>query len=142
MPKSWLLTGAPYVLFAEGVIRNRISPFVVAVSDGGQQPATRGVGFDELGAPDAEARHRLLLEHPPLGLAVQRQRDELFLVSALEVSKSVERHLGHPRALALSKAALEVLAVVASNQPITRAGIDRIRGTSSDSALDTLLAGP
>ena len=39
----------------------------------------------------------------------------------------------------LSRAALEVLAIVAYRQPITRAGIELIRGTSSDSALDTLL---
>jgi segregation and condensation protein B len=32
-----------------------------------------------------------------------------------------------------------VLAIVAYKQPITRAGIDYTRGTSSDSALDTLL---
>jgi len=32
-----------------------------------------------------------------------------------------------------------VLAIVAYKQPIARAGIERIRGTSSDSALETLL---
>jgi segregation and condensation protein B len=41
--------------------------------------------------------------------------------------------------VALSRAALEVLAIVAYKQPIARAGIERIRGTSSDSALETLL---
>ncbi len=39
----------------------------------------------------------------------------------------------------LSRAALEVLAIVAYKQPIARAGVERIRGTSSDSALETLL---
>ena len=43
------------------------------------------------------------------------------------------------RTPALSRAALEVLAIVAYKQPIARAGIERIRGTSSDSALETLL---
>ena len=32
-----------------------------------------------------------------------------------------------------------MLAIVAYKQPIARAGIERIRGTSSDSALETLL---
>jgi segregation and condensation protein B len=41
--------------------------------------------------------------------------------------------------VALSRVALEVLAIVAYKQPIARAGIERIRGTSSDSALETLL---
>jgi segregation and condensation protein B len=40
---------------------------------------------------------------------------------------------------AFTGAATEVLAIVAYKQPITRAGIDRIRGTNGDSALDTLL---
>ncbi|MBV9324842.1 MAG: helix-turn-helix domain-containing protein, partial [Chloroflexi bacterium] len=44
-----------------------------------------------------EAAYAYLLEHPPLGLLVQRQHDELQLVSAPEVTPSVERDLGHPR---------------------------------------------
>lgn len=39
----------------------------------------------------------------------------------------------------LSRAALEVLAIVAYKQPVTRAEIESIRGVSSDSALRTLL---
>jgi segregation and condensation protein B len=40
--------------------------------------------------------------------------------------------------VALSNAALEVLAIVAYRQPIARSGIELIRGSASDSALDTL----
>jgi segregation and condensation protein B len=36
-------------------------------------------------------------------------------------------------------AAVEVLAIVAYKQPIARSGIERIRGSNSDSALETLL---
>ena len=46
---------------------------------------------------------------PPLGLAIQRQGDEFFLVSAPEVGAAIERHLGNPRPQPLSKAATEVL---------------------------------
>jgi hypothetical protein len=48
------------------------------------------------------------LRSTPLGLAVQRHGDELRLVTAPEVTASVERHLNVERPLALSKAALEV----------------------------------
>jgi segregation and condensation protein B len=41
--------------------------------------------------------------------------------------------------MGLSRAALEVLAIVAYRQPIARSGIELIRGSASDSALDTLL---
>jgi len=79
------------------------------------------------------------LANPPSGLALQRHADELCLVTAPEVAASIERHLGNPRPVALSKAALEVLARVAYRQPVARAGVELIRGSASDSALDTLL---
>jgi len=60
-------------------------------------------------------------------------------VTAPEVAASIDRHLGNPRPVALSKAALEVLAIVAYRQPITRTGVELIRGSASDSALDSLL---
>jgi putative transcriptional regulator (Ypuh-like) len=76
------------------------------------------------------AAYGFLLEQPPLGLAVQRHGEEFVLVTAPEVGTSIERHLGHPREVALSRAALEVLAIVAYSQPIARAGIELIRGSS------------
>lgn len=39
----------------------------------------------------------------------------------------------------LSKAAFEVLAIIAYNQPVTKAKIDSIRGVSSERAIQTLL---
>jgi hypothetical protein len=92
---------------------------------------SQGITVKKLRAAAGMTRERLesayehLLEHPPLGLAVQWQRDELFLVSALEVSRPIERHLGHPRPLPLTRAASEVLAMVAYKQPITRAAVPR-----------------
>jgi segregation and condensation protein B len=44
-----------------------------------------------------------------------------------------------PRLSTLSQAALEVLAIVAYRQPVTRAEIEEIRGVSCDSPLGTLL---
>jgi segregation and condensation protein B len=86
-----------------------------------------------------EDAYGFLLENPPLGLTVQRDGDELRLVTAPEVSPSVERYVNKPREVALSKAALEVLAIVAYRQPVARSGIELIRGSASDSALDKLL---
>ena len=107
--------------------------------------ASQGLSVSELRAAIGLSRERFeeayafLLANPPLGLAVQRHGDELRLVTAPEVTASVERHLNHPKEVALSRAALEVLAIVAYRQPIARSGIELIRGSASDSALDTLL---
>jgi segregation and condensation protein B len=107
--------------------------------------ASQGLSVNELRAAIGLSRERLedaytfLLENPPLGLAVQRHGDELRLVTAAEVSSSVERHLNQPRPVALSNAALEVLAIVAYRQPVARSGVEHIRGSASDSAIATLL---
>jgi segregation and condensation protein B len=77
-----------------------------------------------------ETAYDYLLANPPLGLTVQRNGEEFSLVTATEVASSIERHLGNPRAVALSRAALEVLAIVAYRQPIARTGIELIRGSA------------
>jgi segregation and condensation protein B len=107
--------------------------------------ASAAVAVRELSAAIGLSRERFedayefLLANPPLGQAVQRHRDELKLVTAPEVAPSIERYRGTSRPVPLSKAALEVLSVIAYRQPITRAGIEFIRGSASDSALDALL---
>jgi segregation and condensation protein B len=92
-----------------------------------------------LSAEQLEAACAFLLANPPLGLSLQRHGAELRLVTAPEVSPSVERYLHVPKTVSLSKAALEVLAIVAYRQPLARSGVELIRGSASDSALDTLL---
>lgn len=87
----------------------------------------------------AEAAAGELLERPPLGLIVQRDGDFLQLGTAPESAEYVRRLRGLDRSVRLSRAALEVLAVVAYRQPATRADIEAIRGVNGDHALSTLL---
>jgi segregation and condensation protein B len=79
-------------------------------------------------------------EQPPAGLALQRHADQIQLTTAPSVSAAVERYLGAPPAVRLSRAALESLAVIAYRQPVTRAEIDFVRGVNSDTAVATLVA--
>jgi segregation and condensation protein B len=81
----------------------------------------------------------LLEREPPTGLALQRHADHLQLTTAPGSAAIVERFLGAPPAVRLSRAALEALAVIAYKQPVTRGEIDAIRGVNSDSAVATLL---
>ncbi len=76
---------------------------------------------------------------PPAGLLVQRHGGALRLVTAPASARYVERLLGGPGAVRLSRAALEVLAIVAYRQPTTRAEIDAVRGVNSERALETVL---
>jgi segregation and condensation protein B len=52
----------------------------------------------------------------------------------------VERFLGLETSNKLSRAALETLAIVAYQQPVTRPEIDAVRGVSSDGVLKNLLS--
>ncbi|MCW5886805.1 MAG: SMC-Scp complex subunit ScpB [Anaerolineales bacterium] len=73
------------------------------------------------------------------GIRLQRYRGELRLVSAPEAAPLVERFLHLEATTRLSAAALECLAIVAYQQPITRPQIDSVRGVNSDSSIRSLL---
>jgi len=73
------------------------------------------------------------------GIRLQRYRGELRLVSAPEAAPLVERFLHLEATTRLSAAALECLAIVAYQQPITRPQVDAVRGVNSDSSLRSLL---
>lgn len=74
------------------------------------------------------------------GLRLQRSSGSVQLTTAPENSAVVERFLGLELTTRLSQAALEVLAIVAFLQPVTRPHVDQIRGVNSDSSLRTLLS--
>lgn len=81
-----------------------------------------------------------LAESPPPGLLLQQDENRLQLVTAPASSRYIRRLRGLEDQARLSRAALEVLAVVAYRQPATRAEIEAIRGVNGDRALATLLA--
>ncbi len=72
------------------------------------------------------------------GVRVQRQGATVQLVTAAEAAPYVERFLGIDRPGRLSRAALETLAIIAYQQPVTRLHVDAVRGVNSDGALQTL----
>jgi segregation and condensation protein B len=74
------------------------------------------------------------------GLRLQWIGQSVQLTTAPEASDVVERFLGLEVSTRLSPAALEVLAIIAYMQPITRPSIDQIRGVNSDASLRTLLS--
>src|SRR5579883_2158169 len=94
----------------------------------------------EAAPADVEAAAARLVAAPPPGLAVQRHAGALRLVTAPASGRYVERLLGGPGVTRLSRAAQEVLAIVAYRQPITRAEIEALRGVNSERALEALLA--
>lgn len=74
------------------------------------------------------------------GLRLQRHGNRYQLTTAAQSAEQVERFLGLEASTRLSRAALEALAIVAYQQPVTRPQIDAIRGVNSDGVLKSLLA--
>jgi segregation and condensation protein B len=90
---------------------------------------------------EVEAALQLLSEScTGRGIRLQRKGNQVQLASAPEAAPYIERFLGLSLSSKLSAAALETLAIIAYQQPITRPQIDTIRGVSSDGVLRTLMS--
>src|SRR4030043_810003 len=83
---------------------------------------------------------RLSSEDYPHGLRLQRHHGRVQLTTSPETAPDVERFLGLEATSKLSRAALETLAIIAYQQPVTRPEIEAVRGVSSDGVLKSLLS--
>ena len=73
------------------------------------------------------------------GLRLQRNNGRVQLTTSPDYAEIVERSLGLEATSHLSRAALETLAIVAYQQPVSRPQIEAIRGVSSDGVMKSLL---
>jgi len=95
-----------------------------------------------LGVPEVEgliAKLNQELEESGRPYRVRVVGGGYVLVATPEASQWIERAWGGRPRRRLSQAALEVLAIVAYRQPITRAEIDAIRGVSSGEVIQSLV---
>jgi segregation and condensation protein B len=74
------------------------------------------------------------------GLRLQRHAGRFQLTTAPQLTELIERFLGLETTTHLSRAAVETLAIIAYQQPVTRPQIDSIRGVNSDSMMKSLLS--
>ncbi len=73
------------------------------------------------------------------GIQIIHYKDKLQLCTNPEIADPVSLVLNPIRERALTKTALETVAIIAYQQPITRLEIENIRGVSSDYAIQLLL---
>jgi segregation and condensation protein B len=74
------------------------------------------------------------------GLRLQRHNGRVQLTTAPETAEAIERFLGLEATSHLSRAALETLAIIAYQQPVTRPQVDAVRGVNSDGVMRSLLS--
>ena len=87
-----------------------------------------------------EAAQSLARDYSGRGLRVQYHEGHVQMVTAPELAPYVERFLGLQYSGKLSAAALETLAIIAYQQPVTRPQMEAIRGVNCQGVLRTLVA--
>lgn len=79
-------------------------------------------------------------EQEDRGIIIKELAGTFQLISKPEHADLIQKLVENPPSQSLSQASLEVLAIVAYKQPITRVEIDDLRGVKSERALHTLNA--
>lgn len=79
-------------------------------------------------------------EEPASGLMIKEFSGVFQLVTKPEAAETIQKLVENPTPQALSQASLEVLAIVAYKQPLTRLEIEDLRGVKSEKPLQTLAA--
>jgi segregation and condensation protein B len=136
-PIQMLLDGS----YAEpGLPSHELASLVEALLLVAPEPPTIGDLAEIAGVPEArlEAVLAELVSRNHRGWIVQRQGSRLHLATAPRFAPYINRFLGLEREGRLSSAALETLAIVAYQQPVTRADIESIRGVDCAGVLATL----
>lgn len=87
-----------------------------------------------------EALDQLHEQYQWRGIRLQRNGNKIQLVTAPELAPKIQRFLGLEEVNRLSAAALETLAIIAYNQPVTKPQIEMIRGVNCDGVMNTLEA--
>lgn len=77
---------------------------------------------------------------PSRGWIIQRHGEFVQITTAPRFAEQIRRFLGLEREAKLSSAALETLAIVAYQQPVTRSEIEAVRGVDTSGVLSTLLS--
>ena len=78
--------------------------------------------------------------NPDRGLRIDFLGNKIKLTTKPEHKAYYQKLILNPETNVLSQAALETLAIIAYNEPVTRMQIDELRGVSSDYTLRKLLA--
>lgn len=79
-------------------------------------------------------------KRPDAGITLRLYGGHYRLVTKAEFADDILRMLENPARNSITQASMEVLAIIAYKQPVTRVEIDDLRGVKSDGPIQTLVA--
>lgn len=125
-------------------IRDDISAAVEALLFASPMPLgvsqlARLVGRDKLLIPTIIDKLNIHYAETGRSFRIERYNDSYRFYTIPEFDKYISRLADIPRPSRLSRAALEVLSIIAYRQPAVKSDIERIRGIDSDGVIRTLL---
>ena len=123
--KLGILEGILFVVGDEGINLNTLCEIM---------------NINETEAKDLLLNLKKSYEEKSRGLRISYLGDAFKLTTKTEHKEYYEKMVVNPETNTLSQAALEVLAIVAYNQPITRVEIEELRGVSCSHTIRKLLA--
>lgn len=98
------------------------------------------IGIQASGLRQLLAKLQASYEQNAGGLTIMNHGDHYQLVTKSQYAPLLHQYFAGHQPTSLSQAALETMAIVAYQQPVTRIEIDQIRGVKSNGAIQTLLA--
>ena len=98
------------------------------------------IGMDTAALRQTLDRLRERLAAAGLPFELLELEDSVQLATAAPYAGLIRQVLAQKRSTPLSQPAMEVLAIVAYNQPVTRGFVDQIRGVDSASSLNSLVS--
>ncbi|MFJ7667444.1 SMC-Scp complex subunit ScpB [Lysinibacillus sp. NPDC097195] len=123
------------------VLQSRIEALLFVVGDDGltiKQLAHLLSEAEEVVAHAMAALRTALEEDDNRGITIKEMAGVYQLITKPELADTIQKLVENPTAQSLSQASLEVLAIVAYKQPITRVAIEDLRGVKCERPLQTL----
>ncbi|MGE8034411.1 SMC-Scp complex subunit ScpB [Lysinibacillus sp. NPDC093692] len=123
------------------MLQSRIESLLFVVGDDGltiKQLSQLLVEPEEIVVEKMEALKTTYEEDGSRGITVKEIAGVYQLITKPELADTIQRLVENPTAQSLSQASLEVLAIVAYKQPITRVTIEDLRGVKCERPIQTL----
>lgn len=122
-------------------LQSKIEALLFVVGDDGltiKQLAQLLGEAEEVATQAMDALRTALEEEDNRGITIKEMAGVYQLITKPELAETIQKLVENPTAQSLSQASLEVLAIVAYKQPITRVAIEDLRGVKCERPLQTL----